>query len=221
MGTSNGATAPAGDRVRLGPGRHSSPAEGACVVELASVLAGERFSDRPRCVCPVIAAFLRGWNDRAAYADRQRLRPYARRIVGTRAGRRVTRKRRDACLEWVGAGSRGGPARRLLTRVWVRFRIAVFCGIAYARRFDEGAAEYAARVLYGRRDVVGAFALLDLLLAIGREDLDRTGARAGSRNGAAPPNEIATAPPVTGAGASRNGAGKNGSPARSPELERV
>ena len=45
------------------------------MVELASLIAQEEFSDRPRCVCPVIGAFLRGWNDRAPYAERQRLGP--------------------------------------------------------------------------------------------------------------------------------------------------
>ena len=29
-----------------------------CVMELASMLAGERFGDRPVSVCPVIGAFL-------------------------------------------------------------------------------------------------------------------------------------------------------------------
>src|SRR5438093_11071621 len=101
-------------RMRLTPGRHGSPGEGACVVELASIVAGEDFSDRPSCVCPVIAGFLRGWNDRSAYSDRQRLRPYATRIVGTRADKRVTRERHDLCLEWVGADLRHGRLRRSL-----------------------------------------------------------------------------------------------------------
>ena len=49
----------------------------------------------------------------------------------------------------------------------MRLRIAVFCGPAYATRLDEGAGEYAARVLFGRRDVDGAFVLLDAMLALG------------------------------------------------------
>ena len=49
--------------VRLARGRHQSPDQGACVMELASMLAGERFSDQPRTVCPVIAGFLRAYND--------------------------------------------------------------------------------------------------------------------------------------------------------------
>lgn len=216
MRVSNGSSATTGDPLRLGPGRHSSPAEGACVVEFASVLAGEEFSDRPQCVCPVIAAFLRGWNDRAAYADRHRLWRYSRRIVGSRAGPRVTRERRDACLEWVGAGPAAGPARRLLTQVAVRARIAVFCGIAHAARLDEGAPEYAARVLCGRRDMVGAFALLDALLAIGDQRPDPIQARLGSLNGATP--RVAMPPVLGHAGGSGTGAGTNGRPARAPEL---
>lgn len=153
------------ERVRLDAGRHESPGDGACVVELASLVAREQFSDRPECVCPVIAAFLRGWNDRSAYADRQRLRPYAQRIVGTRASRNVTRWRRDLCLGWVGFQLSGGRVRTLLRRTAIRVRIGFYCGLKYAIRLDEGAAEYATRVLYGRRDVEAAFGLLDALLA--------------------------------------------------------
>ena len=71
--------------MRLAKGRHRSPDEGACVMELASMLAGERFTDKPRCVDPVLAAFLRAFNDRLDHFDRQRLLPYASRAVGTRA----------------------------------------------------------------------------------------------------------------------------------------
>lgn len=131
-------------------------------------MADEEFSDRPACVCPVIGAFLRGWNDRAAYADRQRLRPYALRIVGTREADAVTRARRELCLEWVGAELHRGRARRVFELVRIRARIALFCGFGHALRLDDGAGEYAARVIFGRRDVDGAFVLLDAMLALGR-----------------------------------------------------
>ena len=39
--------------VKLSRGAHESPAEGACVIELASMLAGEEFSDDPVSACPV------------------------------------------------------------------------------------------------------------------------------------------------------------------------
>jgi hypothetical protein len=194
------------ERVRLDAGRHASPGEGACVVELASLVAREKFSDRPECVCPVIAAFLRGWNDRVAYADRQRLRPYARRIVNTRASRSVTRWRRDLCLGWVGIELGGGPVRRLARRLAVRIRIATFCGMRYGIDLEEGAAEYAARVLYGRREVESAFGLLDALLAA-------TG------NGVVHvrPGRIPWVEPVATNGAAANG----GAAADKPELEHV
>ena len=49
--------------VTLGAGRHESPDEGTGVMELASMLAGEPFTDRPRSVSRTIAAFLRVCND--------------------------------------------------------------------------------------------------------------------------------------------------------------
>jgi hypothetical protein len=138
------------------------------VVELASLIAREEFSDRPRCVCPVIAAFLRGWNDRAAHAERQRLAPYATLIVGSRGDRETTRLRREICLEWAGADLRRGGVRAVLSMLAVKARIATLCGVGAAIRADEGAADYAARVAMARRDTDAAFQLLDTLLAVGR-----------------------------------------------------
>lgn len=131
------------------------------------MLAGEEFSDRPRCVCPVIGAFLRAWNDRAAYRDRQRLRPYSAKVVGSRASSKLTRQRRDLCLEWAGADLGHGPIRRLVARSAMRVRIAASVGVREALRLEEGAPEYAARRLLGCRDLPGAYLLLDAMLAIG------------------------------------------------------
>src|SRR3954451_6271838 len=99
--------------VRLARGRHKSPSDGACVMELASMLAGEDFSDRPKCVDPVIASFLRAFNDRLDTRQRQRLRPYAAAVVGSRSGRKVTRARRNRCLEFAAGGRRRGPLARV------------------------------------------------------------------------------------------------------------
>jgi hypothetical protein len=161
------AVIPDGTPVRLTDGGHSSPREGVCVVELASLIAKEEFSDRPRCVCPVIGAFLRGWNDRAPYAERQRLSPYAERIVGSRGSPRVTRERRDICLQWAGAELSHGGVRRLWSSGATRVRIAIFCGLGAAARLDEGAGDYAARVAMAEGDVERAFELLETLLAAG------------------------------------------------------
>jgi hypothetical protein len=153
--------------VRLEPGSHRSPSDGVCIVELASMIAGEPFSDSPRCVDRVIAAFLRGWNDRAGYADRQRLHPYASRVVGTGGCRRISRIRRDLCLSWTGADLDRGPLRRIAARLRMRSRIAWTVGIWPALRLKAGAGSYAARICFARGGSDEAFELLDRMLAVG------------------------------------------------------
>jgi hypothetical protein len=44
-------------------GRHRSPRGGACFMEFASYLAGERWSDHPRCTDPTLAMVARAVND--------------------------------------------------------------------------------------------------------------------------------------------------------------
>lgn len=87
--------------VRLARGSHSSPDNGACVMELASMLAGEPFSDHPACACPVVGAVLRLYNDRLGDDRRQDLYRYASLVVGSRAGEEAERARAQHCLEWV------------------------------------------------------------------------------------------------------------------------
>lgn len=66
-------------------GRHISPADGACMMEYISVLAGERFSDRPACVHPVLAHMARAVNDYMRDSDEARglLLPLLHRFMGT------------------------------------------------------------------------------------------------------------------------------------------
>jgi hypothetical protein len=54
-----------------------------CVMSLVALLAEEPHGDQPRCASPVIAAFARPVNDAMDRTTRQRLRPFAPRIVGT------------------------------------------------------------------------------------------------------------------------------------------
>ena len=77
-------SAPSFQTVRLLPGKHHSPDSGACVMELASMIAGEPFTDRPATSCRVIAALLRGYNDSVGGDQRQQLRRFASDVVGTR-----------------------------------------------------------------------------------------------------------------------------------------
>src|SRR5919109_5185322 len=92
---------PTHQTVRLARGRHRSPRLGACVMELASMLAGEPFSDRPATASPVIGAFLRTYNDGIDDERRQDLYPLAALIVGTAAGRRVEDERASRCLAFA------------------------------------------------------------------------------------------------------------------------
>lgn len=159
------------ESLRLEPGSHVSPEQGVCIVELASILAKEKFSDEPDCVCEVIGAFLRSWNDRASYVDRQRLRPYAARIVGTCSGRAITHRRRDICLVWSDlAGLDGGPLSRSLARLRARLRVGWQLGIGSALRLNQGAGEYAALVCFSRHGSEAGFRLLDRLLTVGDEE---------------------------------------------------
>jgi hypothetical protein len=89
--------------VTLRRGAHATPEHGACVVELASMLAGERFSDHPRSVCPVIAGFLRVYNDRLPEATLDELYPLAPMVVGSAAKRSIRRRRQRRLAAWTEA----------------------------------------------------------------------------------------------------------------------
>lgn len=69
--------------ITLSKGQHTSPEDGMCVMELAAYIAGEPHTDHPVCVSPVIASFLRSWNDKLNDTDRQMLRPYADKVLHT------------------------------------------------------------------------------------------------------------------------------------------
>src|SRR5690349_11352650 len=87
--------------VHLDAGAHSGPNDGVCVMELASMLAGEPFSDHPRSVSRMLAALLRGYNDGLDDARRQTLKPYASASVGTACGYRADARRRRLARRWL------------------------------------------------------------------------------------------------------------------------
>jgi len=66
----------------LSRGKHRNPRKGACFMELASFLAGERWSDHPACTHPLLAEVARQVNDRATDAGRPRLTPLIPSIIG-------------------------------------------------------------------------------------------------------------------------------------------
>ena len=154
--------------VKLSKGQHSSPDEGACVMELASMLAGEPFSDHPVSVCPVIGSFLRSYNDFVDDERRQDLYMYAAQVVGSRSSGAVQNARADRLGLWLASSKRRGWRWLFVPRP-----LAWFAGVALDP-VDIGAVF----ALHGREAEthVEVLALLDELLAIGA--CQRSAARA-------------------------------------------
>jgi hypothetical protein len=96
----------------LARGKHRNPRKGACFMEFASLLAGERWSDSPACTHPLLAAVARHVNDFTADAARPRLAVLVPQAI-------------DACAVLVG----GDPEREVAVdpAVW-----ASACGLAGA-----------------------------------------------------------------------------------------
>jgi hypothetical protein len=66
----------------LSRGRHRSPRKGACFMELASYLAGERWSDHPVCTHPLLASLARLVNDHTSDDGRGRLVALIPSVIG-------------------------------------------------------------------------------------------------------------------------------------------
>ncbi|QEO09689.1 hypothetical protein [Protaetiibacter larvae] len=70
----------------LSAGRHRNPRRGACFMEFASYLAGERWSDHPACTDRTLAALARGVNDLVDDERRDELLTLIPRVVGLSGG---------------------------------------------------------------------------------------------------------------------------------------
>jgi hypothetical protein len=66
----------------LSRGKHRSPRRGACFMEFASYLAGERWSDHPPCTHPLLARLARLVNDYTGDSQRQRLVELVPEVIG-------------------------------------------------------------------------------------------------------------------------------------------
>jgi hypothetical protein len=66
----------------LSEGNHRSPRKGACFMELASYLAGEKWSDHPRCTHRLLSQLSRDVNDNVSDPARQRLAPMIPDVIG-------------------------------------------------------------------------------------------------------------------------------------------
>ncbi len=69
----------------LAAGAHRNPRDGGCFMEWASLLAGERWSDEPRCTHPLLAHLARSVNDRVGVVARQELAALVPSVIGLRS----------------------------------------------------------------------------------------------------------------------------------------
>ncbi len=148
--------------VKLRKGRHDAPEEGACVMELASMLAGEPFTDHPASVCPVIGSCLRAYNDWIDDDRRQDLYGYAARVVGTRTSQDVQRARADRVTAWIGDTTR---------RRWTRFVLVrgMFALMLWPQPDDLGSRMVQAVARRRRGSHREVLELIDELLSIGAQ----------------------------------------------------
>ena len=86
---------------RLAYGSHPDRSNGLCALELVAWMAGEAHSDHPACADVVIAAFVRRLNDRMDDENRQLLKPYLPRLIGTANGPEIQRQRAFVCADYA------------------------------------------------------------------------------------------------------------------------
>lgn len=112
----------------LSPGKHRSPKRGACFMEMASYLAGERWSDNPACTHPLLSAMARLVNDNTTDAGRSRLVPLIPSVIGLNGdGARwyavIARSAGIAAFPYAPAERQNALAVGLLTTEYVLARI--------------------------------------------------------------------------------------------------
>lgn len=74
-----------------------------CVMEAVAYVAGLPWSDSPECVCPVIGAFMRNWNDSlSSDEDRNRLlKPLILTLLNTKSTPAIEERRSYMALDWL------------------------------------------------------------------------------------------------------------------------
>src|SRR5574341_1842702 len=77
---------------RLEAGTHS-PDHTFCVMEAVAYVAGEAWTDHPKCACPVLTAFCITLNDSMPDAERQKLLPFILRLAGSKSTPEVEQRR--------------------------------------------------------------------------------------------------------------------------------
>ena len=157
------------ETVVLTSGSHASREDGVCAMEMVAFLANEPHSDSPACTSPVIAVFVRSWND-AIPDDETRnrlLKPILPRLIGTVGSPAVEQRRADLAFDWM---------VRVSTPAWLRL----------AKLDAEAAALAALPPLLDRSAVLAAQPTIERARqrAAAARDAARDAARAAARDAA-------------------------------------
>ena len=87
----------------LKAGAHTITEHQMCVMEAVAYVAGEAWTDSPQCACPVVASFMRSWND-CLPTDEDReslLKPFVADLVGSKSSAAVEKRRSYMALDWL------------------------------------------------------------------------------------------------------------------------
>ena len=101
------------DELILKEGSHSRRGkESVCLMEAVAWVAGEKHSDRPQCVSPVLSAFGRAWNDgMRSDEEREQLKQYIPQLIGTAGDPDADERRAWMATDWL---------VRVYTPAWLR-----------------------------------------------------------------------------------------------------
>ena len=165
------------ERVELVTGVGTRDAGRMCVMSLVACLAGEEHTDSPSCASPLIRAFAIPLNDNMPHAVRQRLKPFAPRILGTQDGQDAARAEllRRALAEEILprlGGRQPQPARRFAGPLW---RLWSMLGMRRLEREAEWMMDRAVALADGAdmaRAIAAAGAVGRLLARAAREATD-------------------------------------------------
>jgi hypothetical protein len=91
------------ETLRLVAGGHTDRSNGLCAMEVVAWMAGEPHSDHPACACPVIAAFMRSWNDSISTDEKRTrlLKPLLPLLLNTKSTPAIELQRSYMAFDWL------------------------------------------------------------------------------------------------------------------------
>jgi len=89
------------EALNLKQGAHEPSSQEMCVMEAVAYIANEPWSDHPQCASPVIATFMRSYNDSVSDEVRQTLKQFIPRLIGTKGSVEIEERRSLVAADWL------------------------------------------------------------------------------------------------------------------------